>query len=79
MMDYRKNAIDGFNRQLRKATRSKALFHTDGRLLKILYPAIMDIAKKRRGHRQDWGQTHSQLEIYFEERLLAEALNLRLY
>jgi hypothetical protein len=25
--------------------------------------------KKWTGHRQDWSQIHSQLEIYFEERL----------
>lgn len=26
------------------------------------------------GHRQDWGQIHSQLEIYFEERLSSRNL-----
>ena len=30
---------------------------------------MIDITKKWTGHRQDWGQIHSQLEIYFEERL----------
>ncbi len=30
---------------------------------------MMDITKKWTGHRQDCGQIHSQLEIYFEERL----------
>lgn len=30
---------------------------------------MMDILKKWTGHRQDWGQFHSQLEIFFEERL----------
>lgn len=29
----------------------------------------LDITKKWTGHRQDWGQIHSQLDIYFEERL----------
>ena len=47
---YTTNAIEGFNRQLRK------------------------VAKKRTGHRQDWGQIHSQLEIYFEERLIGRNL-----
>ena len=36
---------------------------------KMLYLAMMDIIKKWTGHRQDWGQIHSRLEIYFEERL----------
>ncbi len=30
--------------------------------------------KKWIGHRQDWGQIHSQLEIYFEERLSGRSL-----
>ena len=66
---YTTNAIEGFNRQLRKATKSKTVFPTDDSLLKMLYLAMMDITKKWTGHRQDWGQIHSQLEIYFEERL----------
>lgn len=64
---YTTNAIDGFNRQLRKVTKSKIVFPSDERLLKMLYLAMMDISKKWTGHRQDWGQTHSQLEIFFEE------------
>ena len=30
--------------------------------------------KKWTGYRQDWGQIHSQLEIYFEERLTGKNL-----
>ena len=66
---YTTNAIEGFNRQLRKVTKSKTVFPTDDSLLKMLYLAMIDITKKWTGHRQDWGQIHSQLEIYFEERL----------
>ena len=66
---YTTNAIEGFNRQLRKVTKSKTVFPTDDSLLKMLYLATMDITKKWTGHRQDWGQIHSQLEIFFEERL----------
>lgn len=44
-------------------------FPSDDSLLKMLYLAMMDITKKWTGHRQDWGQIHSQLEIYFEDRL----------
>ena len=67
---YTTNAIEGFNRQLRKVTKSKTVFPSDDSLLKMLYLATMDITKKWTGHRQDWGQIHSQLEIYFEERLI---------
>ena len=45
------------------------VFPSDDSLLKMLYLAMMDIAKKWTGHRQDWGQIHSQLEVFFEERL----------
>ena len=66
---YTTNAIEGFNRQLRKVTKSKTVFPTDNSLLKMLYLATMDITKKWSGRRQDWGEIRSQLEIYFEERL----------
>ena len=66
---YTTNTIEGFNRQLRKVTKSKTVFPSDYSLLKMLYLAMMDITKKWTGHRQDWGQIHSQLGIYFEERL----------
>ena len=66
---YTTNAIEGFNRQLRKVTKSKSVFPSDDSLLKMLYLAMIDITKKWSGHRQDWGVIHSQLEIYFEERL----------
>lgn len=66
---YTTNAIEGFNRQLRKVTKSKTVFPSDDTLLKMLYLATMDITKKWTGQRRDWGIIHSQLEIYFEERL----------
>lgn len=66
---YTTNAIEGFNRQLRKVTKSRTVFPSDNSLLKMLYLATMDITKKWTGRRQDWGEIRSQLEIYFEERL----------
>lgn len=66
---YTTNAIEGFNRQLRKVTKSKSVFPTDDSLLKMLYLAMMDITKKWTGRRQDWGRIHSQLEVYFEDRI----------
>ena len=50
---YTTNAIEGFNRQLRKVTKSKTVFPTDDSLLKMLYLAMMDITKKWTDHRQD--------------------------
>lgn len=50
---YTTNAIEGFNRQLRKVTKSKAVFPKDDSLFKMLYLAMLDITKKRTGPRQD--------------------------
>ena len=50
---YTTNAIEGFNRQLRKVTKAKSVFPTDDSLLKMLYLAMMDITKKWTGRRQD--------------------------
>jgi putative transposase len=66
---YTTNAIEGFNRQLRKVTKNKGVFPTDDSLFKMLYLAMMDITKKWTGRRKDWGQIHSQLEIFFADRL----------
>ena len=63
------NAIEGFNRQLRKVTKSKSVFPTDDSLLKMLYLAMMDVTKKWTGKRRDWGIIHSQLEVFFADRL----------
>ena len=43
---YTTNAIEGFNRQLRKVTKAKSVFPSDDSLLKMLYLAMMDITKK---------------------------------
>ena len=66
---YTTNAIENFNRQLRKVTKSKAVFPNDDSLLKMLYLAQMDITRKWTGRRRDRGEIHSQLEIFFADRL----------
>ena len=66
---YTTNAIEGFNRQLRKVSKSKAVFPTDDSLFKMLYLAMIDITKKWTGRRKDWGRIYSQLEIYFDGRI----------
>ena len=66
---YTTNAIEGFNRQLRKVTKSKSVFPTDDSLLKMLYLAMVDITKKWTGRRQDWSIIHAQLAVYFAQRM----------
>ena len=66
---YTTNAIEGFNRQLRKVTKAKTVFPTDDSLFKMLYLAMMDITKKWTGRRQDWSRIHAQLAVYFADRM----------
>lgn len=66
---YTTNAIEGFNRQLRKVTKAKTVFPTDDSLFKMLYLAMIDITKKWTGKRQDWSIIYAQLAIFFEERI----------
>ena len=66
---YSTNAMEGFDRQLRKVTKSKTVLPSDDSLLKMLIWQPWISRKKWIDHRQDWGQIHSQPELYFEERL----------
>ncbi|MGN9098259.1 transposase, partial [Flintibacter porci] len=66
---YTTNAIEGFNRQLRKVTKAKSVFPTDDSPLKMLYLAMIDITKKWTGRRQDWSMIHAQLAVFFADRM----------
>ena len=66
---YTTNTIEGFNRQLRKVTKSKSVFPTDDSLLKMLYLAMIDITKKWTGRRQDWSVIYAQMAIFFGDRI----------
>lgn len=57
--------IEGFNRQLRKVTKSKSVFPIDDSLFKMLYLVMLDITKKWTGRRQDWGKIYPQLALYY--------------
>lgn len=66
---YTTNTIEGFNRQLKKVTKSKSVFPTDDSLFKMLYIAMTDITKKWTGRRQDWSRIYAQLVIYYADRI----------
>ena len=66
---YTTNSIEGFNRQLRKVTKTRSVFPTDDSLFKMLYLAMVDITKKWTGRQRDWSMIHAQLSIYFAERM----------
>jgi putative transposase len=72
---YTTNAIENFNRNLRKVTKAKSAYPSEEALLKSLYLAIADITKKWTGNRHDWCSILGQLMIYFDERILPSDLN----
>ncbi|WP_424503648.1 transposase, partial [Psychrilyobacter sp.] len=56
---YTTNTIEGFNRQLRKTSKSRSVFPTDDSLFKLLYLTTMDITLKWTGRRRNWGVIYS--------------------
>ena len=66
---YTTNTIEGFNRQLRKVTKNRALFPTDDALFKLLYLAMQDITAKWTGKPFGWALIMNQLLIMYPDRL----------
>jgi transposase-like protein len=66
---YTTNALEGFNRQLRKFTKVRTSFPTDDSLRKALYLATEQIMNKWTSPSQNWFGTLAQLSIMFQERL----------
>lgn len=66
---YTTNALEGFNRQLRKFTKIRTSFPTDNSLMKALYLATEQIMKKWTSPSQNWALTLAQLSIIFEDRI----------
>ncbi|MCV6629061.1 MAG: transposase, partial [Flavobacteriaceae bacterium] len=66
---YTTNAVEGFHRQVRKATKTKGAFTNDMALLKLVYLATKNIEKKWTSQIQNWSLTVQQLYIKFEGRI----------
>jgi len=66
---YTTNAIENFNRQLRKVTKTKAAFVSDDALLKQLYLVIMQVTEKWTMPIKDWGSILTQLMVLYGERV----------
>jgi len=66
---YTTNAIENFNRQLRKVTKTKSAFVSDEALMKILYIATMSIVEKWTMPIKNWGSILDNLMIYFGDRV----------
>ena len=66
---YTTNAIENFNRQLRKVTKTKSAFVSDDALMKILYLTTMNIVDKWTMPIQNWGSILDNLMIFFGDRV----------
>ena len=69
---YTTNALEGFNRQVRKYTKSRIIFPTDESLNKCVYLATMEIMEKWTQPTPNWGATLAELTLFFNEQLKDE-------
>lgn len=66
---YTTNTIEGYHRQLRKITKTKGSFTSEKSLLKLVYLAQLNIARKWSGPVHNWGMAISQMSILFGDRI----------
>ncbi|MFC1790793.1 IS256 family transposase [Patescibacteria group bacterium] len=66
---YTTNTIEGYNRQIRKVTKTKGVFPNPESVRKMLYLAHSHIAKRWTMPIQNWANILNQLAIKFEGRL----------
>jgi putative transposase len=66
---YTTNAIEGYNRQLRKVTKNKAAFPSAKAVRKLLFLANRNITAKWSMPVQKWAKILNQLAIRFEGRI----------
>lgn len=66
---YTTNALENFNRQLRKATKTKAAFVSDDALLKQLYLVTVQVTDKWTMPIPHWRDILAQLLIFFADRV----------
>ena len=71
-MIYTTNALEGFNRQVRKYTKSRTIFPTDESLNKCVYLATMEIMEKWTQPVPNWGATLAELTLFCTEELKDE-------
>ena len=65
---YTTNTVEGFNRQLRKTTKSKAVMPSEGALMKLLFLVSQNIMAKWTSPLPKWALVVQQLAIHFEGR-----------
>ena len=71
---YTTNAIEAYNRGLRKYTKARCIFPNQLGLEKALYLAMKNITKKWTGRVGNWTTILNELMLYFPDRVLPEDL-----
>lgn len=66
---YTTNAIESLNRSLRKVLKTKGAFPNDESIIKLIYLAMQNIAKKWTMPLRNWGAVINQFSIKFEGRV----------
>lgn len=66
---YTTNILEGFNRQLRKYTKTKSIFPTENSVKKTFYLTIMEITKKWKMPVRSWERILNQLAVRYEGRV----------
>lgn len=66
---YTTNSIEGYNRQLRKVTKTKGAFPTEQAARKLLFLVNRDITRKWTAPVPNWARIRNQLAIRFAGRL----------
>jgi transposase-like protein len=66
---YTTNSIEGYNRQLRKVTKTKGAFPTDEAVRKLLFLVNREITRKWTAPMPNWARIRNQLALRFAGRL----------
>jgi putative transposase len=67
---YTTNIVEGFNRQIRRITKTKGAFTSETALMKLLYLIQQDITQKWTGMHPGWKQVKQELVIKFGDRFI---------
>ena len=70
-MIYTTNAVESLNISLRKVTKARSSLPNDEAVLKLLYLALRNIAKKWTMPVRDWKAALNRFAIVYENRLQA--------
>ena len=65
---YTTNTVEGFNRQIRKVTKSKGAFPSEDALLKLVWLASQNAIKKWTAALSNWALAAQQFYIHFPDR-----------